>query len=279
MDAEKQFPCHFRSRPKSLNFATKSVVLVQRQFRREFPGRKIPHRNTTRSLIQKFRDSGSVTNNKTRSGARLTARTPARVQDIRTPLEQSPQKSTTDQTDVRRSLDFQVCDESHWFIATWNCFHTRCRFLMLKARPTKTNAMNFARVSAKGSRTILVYWTFFSSLTRHISTWTGLSISRTWGSGLQRSLMRLCKHPECWNKQISPSTSGGILLYEIASGQEWLILLRQSSRILVRSWTETELFLSVHLGTRWTWLVAALYDSPENEIKILILISLEYTSF
>ena len=39
------------------------------------------------------------------------------------------------------------------FTATWNCFYTKCRFLRLKARPTRTSAMNFARVSANGSRT------------------------------------------------------------------------------------------------------------------------------
>lgn len=38
------------------------------------------------------------------------------------------------------------------FIATRNCFHTECRFARLKARPTRTKAINFARVSANGSR-------------------------------------------------------------------------------------------------------------------------------
>ena len=92
-DAEKQFPVQERTNILELYFATKLAVIVQRQLRCEFPWRKIPHRNTIK-MIHKFRDSGIVANNKTHTGARLTAGTPAHVQDIRTRLEQSPRKST-----------------------------------------------------------------------------------------------------------------------------------------------------------------------------------------
>jgi len=95
MDAEKQFPCHFRSGPKSLNFQQNRSFLSRGNFVANFQEGKSYIRDTSRSLIQKFRDSGSVANNKTHSGVPLTARTPAGVQDIRTRLEQSPQKSTT----------------------------------------------------------------------------------------------------------------------------------------------------------------------------------------
>ena len=95
MDIAKQFSDQERIKIIELYFATKSTVLVQRQFRREFPGRKIPHRNTIKNLVEKFRDSGSVTNNnKGHSGPPSTATTPAHVQDVRAHLEQSPRKST-----------------------------------------------------------------------------------------------------------------------------------------------------------------------------------------
>ena len=92
-DAEKLFPVQEQTNILELYFPTKLAVIVQEQFRCEFPWRKIPHSNTIK-MIHKFRDSGSVANNKTHTGARLTARTPALVQDIRTRVEQSPRKST-----------------------------------------------------------------------------------------------------------------------------------------------------------------------------------------
>ena len=68
------------------------------------------------------------------------------------------------------------------FVVTWNCFHTKCRFLRLKSRPTRINAVTFARVSANRSRTTAVSTPFFS-VTGHISTWTGMVLSKTSGSG------------------------------------------------------------------------------------------------
>ena len=68
-------------------FATKSVVLVQRLFCWEFPGGK--SHIATPSEADTERDAGSVaeTHKKTHSDAHWTARTPARIQDIRTCLE------------------------------------------------------------------------------------------------------------------------------------------------------------------------------------------------
>ena len=90
-----QFSTQERIKIIELYFATKSPVLVQRQFRREFPGRKIPHRNTIRALVEKFRDTGTVrNNNRGHSGPPLTATNPPHVQDVRARLEASPRKST-----------------------------------------------------------------------------------------------------------------------------------------------------------------------------------------
>jgi hypothetical protein len=59
-------------------FATKSVVLTQQQFRRDFPGRNPPSKLTIiiRPLLEKFRETGSVGDkNKGHSGQSRSART------------------------------------------------------------------------------------------------------------------------------------------------------------------------------------------------------------
>ena len=90
MDHYVHFSVEERTRIVELYFATKSPTLVQRQFRREHPEKKIPHRHTITRLVEKFRNTGSViNNNKGHCGAKATARTPAKVQDVRDHLEQS----------------------------------------------------------------------------------------------------------------------------------------------------------------------------------------------
>ena len=45
------------------------MVLTQRVFRREFPGRKTPCRKTIKKIVEKFRNAGNVVNeNKGHSG-------------------------------------------------------------------------------------------------------------------------------------------------------------------------------------------------------------------
>jgi hypothetical protein len=57
-------------------FATKSVVLTQRQFSRDIPGRNPPIKFTIRRLLEKFRETGSVGDkNKGHSGRPRSART------------------------------------------------------------------------------------------------------------------------------------------------------------------------------------------------------------
>ena len=74
-------------------FSTKSVVLTQREFRREFPGRR--YRKTITKIVEKFRNTGSVGNDsKGHSGWYATVRTRTNVQAVRKHLEQSPQRLT-----------------------------------------------------------------------------------------------------------------------------------------------------------------------------------------
>ena len=92
MDAEKQFPGHFRSGPKSMNFQQNRSFLSRGNFGANFQERK-SHIETPAEACYRSSETVGVWQT-THSGAPLTARTPARVQDIRTRLEQSPQKST-----------------------------------------------------------------------------------------------------------------------------------------------------------------------------------------
>ena len=60
------------------HFATNSVVLAQRTFQREFPGRQRPCARTIKRFVDKFRNTGSVVDhNKGHSGRLFSARTPA----------------------------------------------------------------------------------------------------------------------------------------------------------------------------------------------------------
>ena len=95
MDAAVQFSVHERSNILESYFSTKSVVVTEREFRREFPGRKAPCRKTITKIAEKFRNTGSVRNdNKGHGGRYVAVRTRATVQAVRKHLEQSPRKST-----------------------------------------------------------------------------------------------------------------------------------------------------------------------------------------
>ena len=60
MDNFEHFSVKESTKMVDLYFATKSPTLVQRQFRRHYPGKKIPHRHTITRLTEKFRSTGSM---------------------------------------------------------------------------------------------------------------------------------------------------------------------------------------------------------------------------
>ena len=72
MDAEKQFSIPELNQNVSTLLCNKICRSRRKVYHREFPGRKIQHRNKIKSLRQRF--TGRVTTNNNR-GARLTART------------------------------------------------------------------------------------------------------------------------------------------------------------------------------------------------------------
>lgn len=95
MDQIVQYTTQQRIRIVEAYFATKSVVLTQRQYRRHFVRTKVPDRRTIIRLVAKFRETGSVANaNKGHSGRPRSVKTPNNIQNLRDRLEKSPRKST-----------------------------------------------------------------------------------------------------------------------------------------------------------------------------------------
>ena len=91
MEVAVQFSVHERSKILEIYFSTKSVVITQREFRREFLERKTPCRKRITKIVEKFRNTGSVGNdNKSHSGWYVAVRTCANAQAERKHLEQSP---------------------------------------------------------------------------------------------------------------------------------------------------------------------------------------------
>ena len=90
MDPYEHYSVQERTKIVELYFATKSPTLVQRQFQRKFPGKKILHHHTITRLIEKFRNTGSVVNN---NKGHCSPKFLTHVQDVRTQLQQLPCKS------------------------------------------------------------------------------------------------------------------------------------------------------------------------------------------
>ena len=91
MEVAAQVLVHERPKILESYFSTKSVVVTQREFRREFPGRNTPCKKTITKIVEKCRNTGSVGNdNKGQSGWYVAVRTRANVQAERKHLEQSP---------------------------------------------------------------------------------------------------------------------------------------------------------------------------------------------
>ena len=96
-----------------LYFATNSVVLAQRTFRREFPGRHCPCERTIKRLVDKFRNTGSLAHSNKGHGDRpILARTPANIQAVRDRWKAIPTK--INKAAVTGSLYLKdICMKSH----------------------------------------------------------------------------------------------------------------------------------------------------------------------
>ena len=60
MDPTTRYTVQERLKIVEAYFATKSVVLTQRQFRRDFPGRNPPSKLTIRRILEKVKETGRV---------------------------------------------------------------------------------------------------------------------------------------------------------------------------------------------------------------------------
>ena len=91
----KQYTDEEKGKIVEAYFESKSVTHTQRQFTIDFPGRKPPSRLTTKHLLQKFRETGRVTNaNIGHSGRPRSARTAINIETVRQRLEKSPRRSS-----------------------------------------------------------------------------------------------------------------------------------------------------------------------------------------
>src|SRR6185437_941293 len=70
-----------------------SYVLVQRAFRKRFKCRKTPANSTIADLVKKFHRCGQVTDQRQKSGRKVSKRTPENVERVRTAMNKSPRKS------------------------------------------------------------------------------------------------------------------------------------------------------------------------------------------
>ena len=95
MDPTRSYTTQQRIKIIELYFVTKSVLLTQRQCRRDFGRNNVPVRRTVQRLVAKFRETGSVADaHKCHIGRHRSAIIPENIQNLRAHLEESPRKST-----------------------------------------------------------------------------------------------------------------------------------------------------------------------------------------
>ena len=95
MDPTGRYTTQQRIKIIEAYFATKSVLLTQRQCRRDLGRNNVPNRRTIERLVAKFRETGSVTDaRKGHSGRHRSAKVPENIQNFRERLKESPRKST-----------------------------------------------------------------------------------------------------------------------------------------------------------------------------------------
>ena len=95
MDVSGRYTVQQRIKIVETYFATKLVILTQRQCRKELCRDKVSTRKTIERLVAKFRETGSVANaNQVRSGRPCSVKTPNNVQNLRERFKKSFTKST-----------------------------------------------------------------------------------------------------------------------------------------------------------------------------------------
>lgn len=112
MNTTKRFTVPQRVQIIEAYFATKSIVLTQRQCRRDLGRNNVPDRRTIERLVAKFRETGSVRNDqKGNSGRPRSATNQENIEVVRERLEASPRKSTrrlSQETAISRSSVLRI---------------------------------------------------------------------------------------------------------------------------------------------------------------------------
>ena len=169
MDAAVQFSVHERSKILESYFSTKWVVLIQREFPREFPGRKTPCRKTMTKIAEKFWNTGSVGNgNKGHGGRYVTVRTRANFQTVRKYLEQSPWKSTwrlSQEVGISRTTVQRIIHND------LKLFLYKVQIVQKQTDTNKDKGVNFVKPSVKESRTtqVILAWFYLVMKPIHLS--------------------------------------------------------------------------------------------------------------
>ena len=154
MEVTDQFSVHERLKILESYFSTKSVVVTQREFRREFPGRKTPWRKTITKIVEKCRNTETVGNdNKGHSGWYVAVRTRANVQAERKHLEQSTQKSTrrlSQEVGISRTTVQRIIHND------LKLFLYKVQIVQKQTDTNKDKGVNFVKPSVKELRTTQV---------------------------------------------------------------------------------------------------------------------------
>ena len=179
MDPTTRYTVQERLKIVEAYFATKSVVLTQRQFRRDFTGRNLPSKLTIRRLLEKFRETRSV-------GRPRSAMTANNIETLRRRLEELPKKSIrrlSQETDLSRKTVRRIK------------FPYKIQLLQAQTAANKEERWTFCVNISQliEDHPTLLYLIF--SVMRHISTSVDTLISRLWDSGPRPNLMSMSFAP------------------------------------------------------------------------------------
>jgi len=153
-------------------FATKSVAQTQRHFWRDFPLSRLKrpnqcHNKAIKRLLDKFRKTGSVQDSiKGRSGRLQSLGTDNHIVTVRQCYEQSSKKSSrllSQETDLSRHSIMRIMSQD------LHLFRIRYRFCNFRPLQITLRDVPLCKPSVSESKTILISWTSFSSMTRQIS--------------------------------------------------------------------------------------------------------------
>ena len=146
MDVSMHYTAQQRIKIVETYFATKLVVLTQRQRAKELGRDKVPDRKMIERLVAKFRETGSVANaNKVRSFRPCSVKTPNNVQNLRERFEESFRKSTllAQEVGLSRSSAMRILHDD------LQLFPYKIQILQRQTDDNKAERLSFVKISAQ----------------------------------------------------------------------------------------------------------------------------------